>query len=84
VVCDNTSAPGHFHCKGKAAPNENWGGNWGSPIKALFWIAVSNCATSVMPSVTQLIIIWSSKDNFNVAPIYIANLFVEVLLLAAV
>ena len=51
----------------------------GSTLEALFWIAVSNFFIPVMLSITQLIMIWTSKNIMVVAPICMVNIYVEII-----
>jgi hypothetical protein len=81
-VADNTSASVLFLCKlnnGRNLHTKVGGRNWGSTIDALFWIAVSNFVVPVMLSIAELIVIWTSKDIFNVVPICVANVYLEII-----
>ncbi len=51
----------------------------GSTLEALFWIAVSNFVIPVMLSITQLIMMWISKNVMIVAPICMVNVYVEII-----
>jgi hypothetical protein len=51
----------------------------GSTLEALFWIAISNFVIPVVLSIAQLVVLWTSKNVFIVAPIMIVNIYVEII-----
>ena len=81
-VVDNTFTSLLFLCKlhkGRGLKTRFAGRHWGSAIEALFWIAASNFVIPVMLSIAQLVVIWISKDIFDVSPISIVNFYVEII-----
>ncbi|KAF8638222.1 hypothetical protein AX17_002371 [Amanita inopinata Kibby_2008] len=84
-VVDNTSASVLFlvqlnkgrgvASRSNAVPDDNWSGF----LETLFWIAVSNFVIPVMLSIAQLVVVWVEKDIFDVVPICLVNVYVEII-----
>ncbi|PFH50975.1 hypothetical protein AMATHDRAFT_3484 [Amanita thiersii Skay4041] len=90
-VADNTSTSVLFLIrlnKGRTLSTENPAHRIGSErrfstyasrLEALFWIAVSNFVIPVLLSIAQLIVVWLDNSIFDVVPICLVNIYVEII-----
>ncbi|KIL62109.1 hypothetical protein M378DRAFT_81661 [Amanita muscaria Koide BX008] len=81
-VAENTITSALFLFKlnrGRGIGTRMAGSHWSSTLEALFWIALSNFVIPVILSIVELIVIWLSTDIFNVVPIFLVNLYVEII-----
>ncbi|KAF8638225.1 hypothetical protein AX17_002374 [Amanita inopinata Kibby_2008] len=84
-VVDNTSASVLFLVrlnKGRILAGQSGavhGGSWSALLEALFWIAVSNFVIPVVLSVAQLVVVWVDQNIFDVVPICLVNIYVEII-----
>ncbi|KIL62108.1 hypothetical protein M378DRAFT_13063 [Amanita muscaria Koide BX008] len=81
-VAENTTTSALFLFKlnrGRGIGMRMAGSHWSSTLEALFWIALSNFVIPVILSIVELLVIWLSTDIFNVVPIFLVNLYVEII-----
>ncbi|KAK2467344.1 hypothetical protein APHAL10511_000579 [Amanita phalloides] len=79
-VADNTSASVLFLAKlNRSRVIRTRIRGWSSALEALFWISLSNFVIPVMLSIAQLVVVWKSPNIFNVVPICIVNVYVQII-----